>query len=196
VSASLTLSAFPVLPPPPSVRAPRTNSPTLKQFIFGPAVGSPATTTATIADQGTLQIQQQRVNQEPLTAIVPKQVQERIERFVAALNEALELSSSMVASEEADPLASDTLEYAIQSLLPFIMALEMPPPLILPLQSGGIGAEWHESGINVELRFRKPYDIYAVLEDAKGVFGPFHNRDPELVHARSALRELSTRSVG
>jgi hypothetical protein len=196
VSASpMTLSVFPALQLPPSVRAPRTNLPTLKQFIFGPRVGSPATTGA-IGDQGTSDIQQQSVNQQPLTGLVPKPVQERIERFTDALIDALELSYSMVASEEADPVDHQTLAYAIQSLVPFVMTLELPPPLILPLQSGGISAEWHESGINVELRFRKPYDIYAVLEDARGVFGPIHSRDPELVHTRSALYELSSRSVG
>jgi len=49
--------------------------------------------------------------------------------------------------------------------------------------------------MNIELRFRKPYDIYAVLEDVRGVVLSFHSRDPNLVYARAALRELSNRSI-
>ena len=146
-------------------------------------------------DQGNPSFQQQSVNDQSLTARVPKAVQNRIEKFVEAVNEALELSNAMVASEESDPLDPQTFIYAIQSLIPLIAALKLPSPLILPLQGGGVGAEWHSEGINIELRFRKPYDIYAVFEDARGVIEPFHGRDPDLVRARTALGELSTRSV-
>ena len=73
--------------------------------------------------------------------------------------------------------------------------MEMPAPLVLPLQNGGIGAEWQVFGMNIELRFRNPYHIYSVLEDARGVIPPFHGRDPHLVQARTTLRELATRAV-
>jgi hypothetical protein len=49
--------------------------------------------------------------------------------------------------------------------------------------------------MNIELRFRNPYHIYAVLEDARGVIQPFHGRDPGLVQTRAALRELATRAI-
>jgi hypothetical protein len=155
--------------------------------IPAPAVGT--------QNQGKPSFQQQGVNDQSLTALVPKAVQNRIEKFVEAVNEALELSNTMVASEESDPLDYQTFVYAIQSLVPLIAALKVPSPLILPLQSGGIVAEWHTGGMNIELRFRKPYDIYAVLEDARGVIEAFHGRDPDLVRAHPALGELSTRSA-
>src|SRR6516225_6752499 len=66
------------------------------------------------------------------------------------------------------PVDDQTLLYAVQSLAPLILSLELPPPLVLPLQNGGIGAEWHTSGMNIELRVRKPYGIYAVLEERPG----------------------------
>jgi hypothetical protein len=189
----MTLSAFPGAQLP--IATPRTNLSTLfKQFTWDTRVPSPATTAGT-RDQGNSSFQQQVLNEQPLTALVPKAVQNRIEKFLEAVNEALELSNTMVASEEGDPLDHQTFLYAIQSLVPLIMSLKLPPPLILPLQSGGIGAEWHTGGMNIELRFRKPYDIYAVFEDARGAIEPFHSRDPDLVRARSALGELSTRSI-
>jgi hypothetical protein len=190
----MTLSAFPAVPLPPSVKAPRTSLPTLlKQFTFGARVGSPATTGK--RDQETSDAPQQSLSEQPLTALVPKPVRDRIEKFTEALTDAFELSDTLVASDEGDPLDHQTLLYAIQSLVPLLLSLKLPPPLILPLQSGGIGAEWHTSGMNIELRFRKPYDIYVVLEDARGAIEPFHSRDPDLVRARSALSELGTRSV-
>jgi hypothetical protein len=98
----------------------------------------------------------------------------------------------MVLDEEGDPVDSQTLQYAALSLSPLITFLELPTPLILPLQNGGIGAEWHASGMNIELRYRKPYDVYAVLEDARGAT-PFRGRDPELERTRVALSELARR---
>ena len=194
-SSLLTLSDFPAAQlPPPAAGASHTNLPKLlRKFTFGLLAASPATT-GRIPDQETLGAQQS-LSQQPLTALVPEPVLDRIERFAEALTDALELSDTMVASEEGDPVDDQTLLYAIQSLAPLVISLKLSSPLILPLQNGGIGAEWHTSGMNIELRFRKPYDIYAVLEDARGAIKPFHSRDPDLVHTRSALCELSTRSV-
>jgi hypothetical protein len=109
-----------------------------------------------------------------------------------ALIEAIELSKTMVAEDEAAPINDQTYFYAVEVLAPLIFAMELPVPLILPLQNGGIGAEWHDHGI--ELRFRNPYHIYAVLEDARGEILPFHGRDPHLVRARVALQEFTTRA--
>ena len=113
-----------------------------------------------------------------------------------ALIEAIELSKTLVAENEAAPINDQTYFYVVNVLAPLIVGMELPVPLILPLQNGGIGAEWHDHGMNIELRFRNPYDIYAVLEDARGAIQPFYGRDPFLVQTRAALRELSTRAVG
>ena len=167
----------------------------LRKFTFTPLIIF-TTTTSSIPERQpqTLDAQQQSLSQGLLTAL-PEALQDRIEKFREAFNDALQLSDTMVAAEEGDPLDDQTLLYAIQSLAPLVMSLILPTPLILPLQNGGIGAEWHTSGMNIELRFRKPYDIYAVLEDAHGAIEQFHSRDPDLVRARSALSELSTRSA-
>ena len=100
----------------------------------------------------------------------------------------------MIDAEEGDPIDDQTLQYAVQSLGPLIAFFEIPTPLILPLQNGGIGAEWHTSGMNIELRFRKPYDVYVLLEDVQGT-ASFHGRDPDLVHTHPALHELSRRPI-
>jgi len=117
-----------------------------------------------------------------------------VEELRKALIEAIELSKTMVAEDEAAPINEQTYFYAVEVLAPLIIAMELPVPLILPLQNGGIGAEWHDRGMNIELRFRNPYHIYAVLEDAQGAIQPFHGRDPFLVQTLAALREVSTRA--
>ena len=113
--------------------------------------------------------------------------------FYAALAEARELSRTMVAEDEANPMDNQTVDYAVQSLLPIIKRYKLPPPLILPLQNAGIGVEWHTAGMNIELRFRKPYQVYAVLEDARGAIQEYHGRDPDLVQASPALACLNAR---
>lgn len=193
----MTLSNFQALDVPPSVRAARRNAVAsfIKKFVLGPLIASVTTTTSGVGDEQTRTFgtQQQRLSQGALTVFVGDSPQ-RIEKFIEALSDALELNATMVDAEEGDPMDYQTLQYAFQSLGPLIAALELPVPLVLPLQNGGIGAEWHTVGMNIELRFRQPYDIYVVLEDARGVIEPFHGRDPDLVHAPSALYELSTRS--
>jgi hypothetical protein len=196
-SALITLSEqAPTKLPPPSVLAPRTNPNILltppRNFTFGVPASSSATTLSAFRDLGTPPARQQATSQRPLTVSLDP-VPTRIEGFVQALTEAIELCNTMIADGEGDPIDAQTLLYAIQSLVPLIISLEMPPPLVLPLQNGGIGAEWHTYGMNIELRVRQPYDIYAVLEDARGVFASYHGRDPYLVRARSALHELSAR---
>jgi hypothetical protein len=120
----------------------------------------------------------------------------RLEAFVSALKDAIELADNMVAEDEGGPLDAQTFAYAVQALAPLIATTDVPPALILPLQNGGISAEWHTAGLNIELRFRKPYEVYAVLEDARGAIVAHHGRDPHLVQTRAALRELGKRSLG
>jgi hypothetical protein len=119
-----------------------------------------------------------------------------VDELANALIEAIELSKTMVAEDEAAPINDQTYFYAVEILAPLIIAMELPVPLILPLQNGGIGAEWHDRGMNIELRFRNPYHIYAVLEDARGEILPFHGRDPHLVQTHAALHQFTTRAIG
>ncbi len=169
----------------------------LGKVTLGRIITSSVAVTSWNPDQGTLGSQRQSLSQQPLTALALEEpLRVKIEQFREALRDALELSDTMIADEAGDPIDNQTMIYAIQSLEPLFMSLNLPPPLVLPLQNGGIGTEWHTSGMNIELRFRKPYDVYAVLEDAQGAVPPYHGRDPHLVQSRSALCELSARSAG
>ena len=188
-SGVLTLDYFQNLEPLPSVRAPLVNPITwLIQLISGPRITARATSGEANDEQS------QTVDpQKAVTTSVIDSGRECMEKLFEAVSDAIQLNGTMVAAEEGDPLDSQTLLYAIQSLAPLVMSLRLPPPLILPLESGGIGAEWHTSGMNIELRFRKPYDVYAVLEDVRGATTPFYGRDPDLVHTHPALQQLSRR---
>jgi hypothetical protein len=128
-------------------------------------------------------------------ALTKRPSQGRIEGFLRALKDAIELADIMVAEGEGGPVDAQTIAYAVQALAPLIATTEVPPVLMLPLQNGGISAEWHAAGLNIELRFRKPYEVYAVLEDARGAISAHHGRDPHLVQTRVALRELGKRYV-
>lgn len=192
----MTLSNFQAVEIPPSVRAPRRNL--LASFIevvLAPLIASGPTTTIGVSDErtGTFGAQQQRPGQRESTVFFQDSAK-RIDNFIEVLSDALKLNATMLDADEADPIDNQTLQYAVQSLLPLIASLELPALLILPLQNGGIGAEWHASGMNIELRFRKPYDVYALLEDAQGTTS-FRGRDPDLVHTGHALREISRRPV-
>jgi hypothetical protein len=144
-------------------------------------------------DQGPPRRGAEPASPPPLSTLA-ESVRVQIEQFVEALTDAHELSNAMIAEREISPIDAPTVNYAIQSLVPLIMSLKLPPPLILPLQNGGIGIEWHASGMNVELRFRKPYEVYAIFEDARGVIATYQGRDPYLVQARSALSQLNARA--
>jgi hypothetical protein len=186
VSDVLTFAPLRTAPKPPSAQtvspqpapvAPRPTPVALRPTLEAP---QPASTVA----------------QESLTALTERSVRQRlVDEFGKAFIDAIELSKTMVAEDEAAPINDQTYFYAFSVLAPFIIDMELPVPLILPLQNGGIGAEWHDHGMNIELRFRNPYHIYAVLEDARGVIPPLHGRDLHLVQARTALRELATRAV-
>jgi hypothetical protein len=117
----------------------------------------------------------------------------KVEEFLWALSEAIKCSQALVADNEGVPLNIQTWTYATQTISPLIAALDLPSPLLLPLQNGGIGAEWHDFGLNIELRFRSPYQVYVVIEDVRGVVAPFQNFDSNLTQLDVALRELAAR---
>lgn len=132
-------------------------------------------------------------NSQP-SPIEEREVHSRTTAFHEAHQEAIDLSAVLVANDEAIGINPQTLEFASQTLLPLVVSLALAPPLILPLQNGGIGAEWHSAGMNIELRFRRPFDVYAMIEDSQGVTPTCHGRDPDLKRAQLALRELSCRA--
>lgn len=186
MSDGLTLDYPRTSPKPPSMRS-------------APPQPTPVAPRPTpVAPRPTLEAPQpaSTVAQELPAALTERSVRKRlVDELSKAFIDAIELSKTMVADDEAAPINDQTYFYAFSVLAPPVVTMELSVPLILPLQNGGIGAEWHDHGMNIELRFRNPYHIYAVLEDARGVTQPFHGRDPGLVQTRAALRELATRAI-
>ncbi len=131
-----------------------------------------------------------------LGATTPRDVRAealREQDFAAAFNTAAELADEMVAADEMDHPDPDIWNCAWTRLSPF--AATLAAPLVSPLQLGGVSCEWHEHGMNIELRFRGIDDVYAVVEDVRGEAVEFHGRDPGLIRATSALRILVARQV-
>lgn len=131
-----------------------------------------------------------------LGATTPREVRVeamREQEFAAAFNAASELASEMVAADEIDGPDPDIWNSAWTSLSPF--AAKLAAPLVNPLQLGGVSCEWHERGMNIELRFRGRDDVYTVVEDATGEAPEFFGRDAGLRRAVNALRILVARQV-
>jgi hypothetical protein len=129
----------------------------------------------------------------PRTPSVVNAEIQREREFTAAFVAGLQLAAEATAADEADAPDADIWTYASDALSPFARLL--PPPLVDPLQLGGVSFEWHEFGLNIELRFRGRADVYVVIEDARGELAEFHGRDVELHRAREALAVLAMRQV-
>jgi hypothetical protein len=135
------------------------------------------------------------------SAIAPSRVagsaHDRLDALSTAFLEALAEARCMLEDEEMEAPDPDTWTAAHLALTaflagPFAEALDVP--LISPMRRGGLSAEWHERGMNIELRFRGPRDVYAVIEDARGAIEDFRGRDPDLARAADAIAELAVRS--
>lgn len=113
--------------------------------------------------------------------------------FLIALADAVALADKLAAENEADPRSPVIWSYAIEAIYPFIDLA--PTPLFIPLQQGGLAVEWHDRGLNIELRFRAVADPFVLLEDAFGQIPQFRGIDLSMSHAQEALRLLATREV-
>ena len=118
---------------------------------------------------------------------------QRTRDFLEAFTTGFRLALDTAAADEADPPAIETWTKALEKLRPFAHLL--PPMLVSPLQLGGVSCEWHELGINLELRFRGLTDIFAVIEDARSELTEYYGPDAELLHAGEALAVLAQRMV-
>jgi hypothetical protein len=129
--------------------------------------------------------------------ISPPQVNEytadRKGEFIVAFQEALNQHNLMSSEADIDPIDPQTWEYAWQSLSAIAKTHDLPPPLVSPLQGGGVGAEWHDRGMNIELRFRAPYKVYAVIEDTLDQIQPLSDFDPHFAYVLPALQNFSRR---
>jgi hypothetical protein len=97
----------------------------------------------------------------------------------------------MAAADEADPPSMEIWQNAWDALAFF--QTKLPAPLLAPLQLGGLSAEWHERGMNIEVRFRGAENAFVVIQDARKEVPEFLGPDPKLIRARGALEKLSAR---
>lgn len=130
-----------------------------------------------------------------LGVTTPSAVRLEIERRAAfrdAFVAGAELAVEMSEADEMDPPDSDIWNRAAGLLSTF--APLVPSPLVHPLQLGGLSCEWHDRGLNIELRFRRDSTVFAVIEDARREVPEFHGRDPSLSRTLQALGALSERA--
>ena len=104
------------------------------------------------------------------------------------------------AAGDAAPLAGDAAPrdgkawlHAAHSIKGVSRYLDIPVPLVLPLRDGGVGVEWHECGLNIELRFRYSARAYVLIEDVRGIIPAHQSEDHFFMWSETALRELSER---
>jgi hypothetical protein len=165
-------------------------SETLTRHDFRPSIGWPPALARSSYAPGHWK---ETATQQNPAALTRMPETSKIEEFRQCFSDAVALSKSMADEDEAAPFNLQTWTYAAQQLNSLVHGFDLPMPLLLPLQNGGLGAEWHEKGLNIELRFRSPFQVYAVLEDAKGKIGTFQDYDPNLERSRAALQELGMR---
>ena len=104
-----------------------------------------------------------------------------------------ELAQEMVEADEMDPPDVGVWRMAVIRIDPFVGRVN--PPLVYPLQLGGVSLEWHENGINLEIRFRGQEDIYVVIEDAEKELVEFHGQDFDFAQTQCALETLVSRQL-
>lgn len=87
-----------------------------------------------------------------------------------------------------------SLEAAIE-LLSRIMRPNTPPPIIMPTSDGSLQLEWHEKGLDLEVRIYSRSRFYVSVEDLRN-----RGRDWEgtitsnLARVKSAINDLTDRS--
>jgi len=115
----------------------------------------------------------------------------RSREFLDAFVSAVSLATEMAAADEADPPSMEIWQNAWDALA--VSQTKLPAPLLAPLQLGGLSAEWHERGMNIEVRFRGAENAFVVIQDARKEVPEFLGPDPKLIRARGALEKLSAR---
>ncbi len=118
-------------------------------------------------------------------------------RPVAAPIEAAASQAGQAAHAARMALLGAALQEALTeaTLVRLTFGLAVDAPLLTPLQGGGLGAEWHAFGLNIELRYRGPYDTYVLIEDVRGRLETRASRGVSFEAVRGALEELARRAV-
>lgn len=117
----------------------------------------------------------------------------KIKDFFEALQAGILLAISLVADDEIDVPDLNLWKSTISKMLSY--AGQISAPLVHPLQLGGVSFEWHDAGMNIEIRFRGEQDIFVVIEDARQEIPEFYGKDPSLHKAGQALGTLIRRQA-
>lgn len=113
------------------------------------------------------------------------------ESFRRAMFESIDIMQEMVLADEIGLPDINIWRLALSKIGPYVG--DINPPLAYPLQLGGLSLEWHENGINLEIRFYSEDKIYVVVEDAKRDLEEFHGQDKGFLKAQHALEALVSR---
>jgi hypothetical protein len=127
------------------------------------------------------------------TPSVIKAAAEKLRDFAEAVRAGIILALEMAAADEIDQPHLEIWKSALLKILPY--ASLITAPLVHPLQLGGVGLEWHDHGMNIELRFRGEDDVFAVIEDARGELQEFYGRDAGLRRSSAALNLFMQRQA-
>jgi hypothetical protein len=126
----------------------------------------------------------------------PSAIKEREKKkrdYLDAIVAGAKLAVDMFAADEMDAPDFDLWKSAAIKMIPYVGTISAP--LVHPLQLGGVSFEWHDAGLNIELRFRSELDIFVVIEDARSEIPEFLGKDPFLTNAVAALDALIRRQV-
>jgi hypothetical protein len=131
-------------------------------------------------------------------SVFPDLLDQRANGLDAAFADAFSEATMMAEHDEIDVPDMDCWRLAHRFLAIFFgnpLFVSLRLPLIMPMDDGGVSAEWHEQGLNIEVRFRASRSAYAVIEDARTQIPEYRGRDPMLARVIEALITLARRSI-
>jgi hypothetical protein len=123
-------------------------------------------------------------------SVVPRA---RLNALYEAFSEALVDVEIARGEGDADAPDEQTWAFAWGALSQLLTGLDVPLPLVIPAPTGGLGAEWHAAGLDIELRFRAPGRIYCAVEDGRSVISRASDFRSDLRGIGPAVRELAAR---
>ncbi len=115
----------------------------------------------------------------------------KIAEFAKAFYVGLESAIDLAAEDFADRPDETLWDAAVSAIEDF--APHVPPPLVTPLQLGGVSVEWHLLDLDIEIRFRAGYPPFVVIDDVRGELPAFGGHDLALANSVAALRLLASR---
>jgi hypothetical protein len=92
----------------------------------------------------------------------------------------------------ASPVDPTTAHFA-ENLLS-LLSTGIPAPSFMPGPNGDVWAIWGDFGLNIEICFRSPGDIFSMVDDAWGEIQDFEEPDPGLALTTHVLSDLRRRA--